>query len=55
MSEREQEIAFVLDMVTKLCTEYEISLVPRERKGVKYVGINDNKTGKEYVMIRDNQ
>lgn len=53
MEEREEEISFVLDMIDKLCVEYNIALLPKEtKKGVKYVGVLDIKTGKEYAMIK---
>ncbi|WP_443660133.1 hypothetical protein [Clostridium algidicarnis] len=54
MSERKEEISFVLDMITKICNEAKIALIPCETKrGVKYVGVLDNTNGKKYAMIRD--
>ncbi|EPY2274492.1 hypothetical protein ACXAUS_003391 [Clostridium sporogenes] len=54
MSERKEEISFIMGMIHKLCVEFNIALIPcQTKKGTKYVGIFDNTNGKEYAMIRD--
>ncbi|MCY6957930.1 hypothetical protein [Clostridium brassicae] len=53
MSDRKDEIGFVLGMIDKFCTEYQIALIPCETKqGVKYVGVLDNTNGNKYAMIK---
>lgn len=51
--ERKQEIAFVMDMINKLCEEAEIGLVPyTTTKGVTIVAIQDARNGKMYCLIK---
>ncbi|GEM_PF-1464252 len=52
MNERQEEISFVVDMISRLCNEYNISLIPCETKaGELYVGILDHTDGKKYVIV----
>ena len=54
MNEREEEISFILGVVNKICTDSNIALVPKEnKKGIKYIAVLDNTTGKEYAMIKE--
>lgn len=53
MEERKAEISFVLTTINELCVKYQIALVPCEtKKGTKFVGVLDNKTGEKYAMIK---
>jgi hydrogenase maturation factor len=55
-NEREGEINFVLNMTDKICREFNIALVPKKLKNGQYVvGILDGKTGKEYVMLKNEE
>lgn len=53
MSERKEQVTFVMDMIDKLCKEYNIGLVPYQLKSGQYVvGINDTLEDKTYVMVK---
>lgn len=50
--ERKQEIAFVMDMVHKLCVEAEVGLVPfKTPNGKDIVAIQDARNGKMYALV----
>lgn len=52
MNKRENEIAFVLDMIQNLCLEAKIGLVPYKRKdGTLMIAIQDATNGKQYALI----
>jgi hypothetical protein len=53
MTNRQNEISFVIDMIYKLCEETNICLEPKEHNGKKYIGIHDNIENKDYVMLRN--
>lgn len=53
MTERINEISFVMGLIEKLCIESKIALIVKERKGVMYVAIKDATDGKEYALIKD--
>lgn len=53
MTERINEISFVMGLIEKLCIESKIALIAKERKGVMYVVIKDATDGKEYALIKD--
>ena len=53
MTERTNEISFVMGLIEKLCIESKIALIAKERKGVMYVAIKDATDGKEYALIKD--
>lgn len=53
MTDRMNEISFVMGLIEKLCIESKIALIARERKGVMYVAIKDDTDGKEYALIKD--
>ena len=52
MSDRLNEINFVVDMIQKLCIEAQIALVAREKKGQLMVLVHDAITGEEYGIMK---
>ena len=53
-ADRLQEINFAVNMIDKLCTEYGIRLIAKERKGINLVAIQDAfNDDKEYVIINN--
>lgn len=53
MSERKEEISFIMGMIHKLCTEYKVTIYPKEVRGNLIMVIRDSENGKEYAMIKD--
>lgn len=54
MGDRLEEINLVINMINRFCLMNDIALIPREtEKGIKYVGVLDNRTGKDYALVRD--
>ncbi|MGL5713365.1 MAG: hypothetical protein ACRCX2_10130 [Paraclostridium sp.] len=54
MSERQEQVQFVIDMIDKVCKEYNLGLVPYQLKDGQYVvAINDTLEGKTYVRVED--
>ena len=52
MNKRENEIAFVMDMIQELCLEAKIRLVPYKRKDdTLMIAIQDATNGKQYALI----
>ena len=53
-ADRLQEINFAVNMIDKLCIEYGIRLIAKERKGINLVAIQDSFNGdKEYVITNN--
>lgn len=55
MSNRKEEIECVLSLIQNLCKEFNICLLPMEKRNLKYVGIHDNIENKLHCMITNNQ
>ncbi|MDU1540593.1 Uncharacterised protein [uncultured Clostridium sp.] len=54
MSDRKNEINFIVDMIYKLCVESDICLLPHELDdGTKLVVIQDNRNGKKYAITKN--
>lgn len=52
MNVREEEMAFTIDMITKICNETKIALYPKKVKGNYIMIIQDTETGKEYALTK---
>ena len=54
MNERENQISFVMSIIQELCEKYEICIVPyRHKDGTLMVLVEDDKNGKQYVLINN--
>lgn len=49
---RKEEIEFLLGIIHKFCIDYDACLYPKEIKGTWIMVARDNKTGKEYAMVK---
>lgn len=53
MTEREQEISVVMDLIWGMCENANMGIVPKQDKnGTWRVAVFDATTGKEYFMVR---
>ncbi|MCD3234588.1 hypothetical protein IRP63_05275 [Clostridium botulinum] len=53
MSERQEEVNFAVNLIQKLCEEYNIALIAKDHKGTEYVAIHDHIEDKDYVIMKD--